>query len=147
LKTAVRILLLLLFCGACAAQSTDPNSAKVEAGAKSWLTLVDAGQYGKAWTQASTEFQTRLREADWEKGASAKLGSTGGVKSRTLKSETPSDNIAGAPPGHYYTLQYYTEFKAADPANEFVTMLQDKDGSWKVVGYGLQNANATPDKP
>lgn len=152
------MLLMLLMCGVAAAQvpaqvpaqapapAPDPGTAKAEASAKAWLVLVDSGKYGLAWAQAATEFQTRLREADWEQGAAAKLGPTGGVTSRVLRQATPTDNIEGAPPGHYVTLQYYTQFKSADPANEFVTMFQDK-GNWKVVGYGLQSASAAPPPP
>lgn len=129
------------------ASASDESVTKAEEGAKAWLVLVDSGQYGQAWTKASPVFQRNIREADWDKGAADKLGSAGGVKSRVLRDATPKDAIPGAPPGHYVSIMYYTEFKSVEPANEYVTMSQEKDGSWKVMGYGLQAASATQTKP
>jgi hypothetical protein len=122
------------------APALDPEKVHAaEAAAHAWLELLDAGKFEESWKGASALLQSRVSEADWQKGMTAKRVPYGVAKSRIFDSVAPGNAIPGAPIADYMTLRYSTQFEHA-PApviGEVVTTLRDPDGTWRVTGYGL----------
>jgi len=143
LKYALRIFAsLFLLASFSAYAATSESDAKAQKSAQAWLAMVDAGQYAESWSAASSLFKTSLPQPDWVKGAQSVRAPAGAVKSRTLKSITPAKEIKGAPPGKYITVQYTTVFEHMPneqaSATETVTMVQEKDGTFRAAGYSIQ---------
>ena len=138
LRIFAALFLLASFSSYAATSDTD---AKAQKDAEAWLALVDAGQYAESWSAASSLFQNALPKAEWVKGAQSVRAPAGAVKSRMLKSVTPTKEIKGAPAGTYLTVQFTTVFEHMpnEPsATETVTLAQDSDGVFRAAGYAIQ---------
>jgi len=64
---------------AAGTEHADAEAAAVEA-AKSWLALVDAGEYGKSWEAAAPLFKGAVDEAAWGKQLGPVRGPLGAVR-------------------------------------------------------------------
>jgi beta-lactamase regulating signal transducer with metallopeptidase domain len=116
-----------------AASSQEAESARRALTA--WLGLVDSGQYGPSWEQASEDFRTAVKRADWEKGVAAVRGPLGAVVSRTLRSAAYKTSMPGAPDGEYVVVESETAFENAASTIETGTLKKEKDGEWRAIGY------------
>lgn len=121
-------------------QAVDPEKAKAaEQATRTWVELLDTSKYDESWRAASGLFQSRIPVAEWSKAISAKRGPYGAVKSRVFLSVAPGNAIPGAPIADYMTVRYSTEFEhgPAPVVTEIVTTALERDGSWRITGYGL----------
>lgn len=128
------IFLGVFLAGPMAWAQDDPQVAKGESAALSWLTLADAGDYGRTWDQASGLFQGSIPRATWVGALGNARQPLGKVVSRKLKTAVFKRALPGAPDGEYVVIQYETQFEH-HTATETVTPMLDKDGAWKVSGY------------
>jgi|SRR5580658_4078225 hypothetical protein len=134
-KTAVRFLAALLFLAGTAALAQDePQVAKAEAAAQTWLALADSGDYAQNWDQSSSLFQASISKAMWAGALGNARQPLGKVMSRKVKTAVFKRSLPGAPDGEYVVIQYATQFEH-HTATETVTPMLDKDGSWRVSGY------------
>lgn len=117
----------------------DQSEKVSEKSAEQWLALIDAGNYDESWNQAGEFFRSHVTKEAWNQQVSAARGQTGKFKSRKLKSAQAADSLPNAPVGKYEILQYDSSFNAG-PAVETVVLIQEKAGSWKVVGYFVKPA-------
>jgi hypothetical protein len=117
-------------------EHADAEAAAVEA-AKTWLSLVDAGEYGKSWEAAAPLFKGAVDEAAWGKQLGPVRGPLGAVKSRELSSAEYATALPGAPDGEYVVIQFATSFENKASAVETVTPMLDA-GAWKVSGYYIK---------
>lgn len=131
MKVLFALILALLL--PVAAQAADP-SADAVAAAKSWLALVDKGDYAKSWTEASNLLKTRISEAEWAKAAAPIHETLGNVVSREETGVDMRTSLPGAPDGQYAIVHFKTKFEKKDAANETVTMMLD-GATWKSAGY------------
>lgn len=129
--------LLLTVSASLIAQDTSEKAA--EKSAEQWLALVDAGKYDESWNQAAEFFRSHVTKDAWSQQVSAARGQTGKFKSRKLKSAQAASLLPNAPAGKYEILQYDSSFNAG-PAIETVVLMQEKDDSWRVVGYFVKPA-------
>ena len=132
------ILLLTFGWGAYTAAAENDATRQAQAAAKSWLTLVDAGQYGQSWDKASLLFRSAVMRSEWERAAKATRTPLGALQSRTLKSATFTRSLPGAPDGEYVVIQFDSQFANKATAVETVTPMRDRDGVWRVSGYFIQ---------
>jgi Protein of unknown function (DUF4019) len=107
-------------------------------GAKSWLALVDAGEYARSWSAASALFQKQVTADRWEQTVRGTRGELGKLVSRKATKADYSRTLPGAPDGEYLVQQYASVFENKKAAMETVVMLREKDGSWKTVGYFIK---------
>ena len=115
----------------------DKEKAATEA-ALAWLALVDAGEYGPSWDQASALFRGAVAKQQWVaqiKGVRAPLGE---LKGRLFLSAEYTKALPGAPDGEYVVIQYRAAFANKAEAVETVTPMLDKDGTWRVSGYYIR---------
>jgi len=112
----------------------EPQLAKAETAALSWLALADTGDYGRSWDQAAGLFQGSISRTTWTGALGNARQPLGKVISRKLKTAVFKRSLPGAPDGEYVVIQYKTQFEH-HAATETVTPMLDKDGAWKVSGY------------
>jgi len=132
--------LVLLACSAVFAQDHAAKQEAAKKAAQSWLALVDRGNYGPSWQEASSFFQSKVSKADWEKALKqvrAPLGAAGG---RTLLGAQYQTDLPNVPKVEYVIIQYRTEMAGGGPVVETVTPMLDKDGKWHVSGYYVKPA-------
>jgi Protein of unknown function (DUF4019) len=129
---------VLLSTAAPLASEESPEKA-AEAAAGSWLALVDAGKYGESWDAAASAFRDSVTRAQWEEALERVRTPFGKVVSRNLKSaKYAKEEGSKAPAGDYVILQFDTSFEKRPSSIETVTLMKEKDGSWKVAGYFIR---------
>ncbi len=125
-----------------AAPRLDPKTLTLVDGvARAWLQSIDVSHFTEAWKSSSKVFQTRLSLPDWIKGISSLRTPLGKpTADRVLSGVKPATSIPGGPDSEYISLNYTTQFGAPPKpaASEFVTVILDEDGTWRVVGYGFK---------
>lgn len=137
MKPMIRSLLIMSFVLAlmpAAVLAGEPEDQAVKA-AEVWLALVDQGEYGKSWKEASTLFKSAVTEEQWRRAASAARRPFGELKSRKLKNAEYATSLPGAPDGEYVVIQFDTSFSKKETAVETITPMKDEDGVWRVSGY------------
>jgi hypothetical protein len=134
---AASCIVLATTLGALGANDDHPE-AVAQSAAVAWLALLDAGDYAASWDAAATVFRQSISRADWGARAASLRGSTGALKSRTLRSETYTHTLPGAPPGDFVVIRFDASFAQQGSAIETVTPKKDTDGTWRVAGYYIK---------
>lgn len=132
MKYLAAVVLALLIPGA--AMSAEMDGQKATESAKSWLALVDAGNYAQSWNAASTLFKSHVAAAQWESAVMAARGPLGPVVARNPAGIDFETTLPGAPDGQYAVMKFDTKFRKKAAASETVTMAMD-GGMWKAAGY------------
>lgn len=121
------------------AQLADPvlqaNLRDSAIAADKWLKLLDNGDYGSSWDAGAVTFKFTISKSEWTKAMQKLRQPLGSVQSRTLLEQRTAENPKGLPAGHYMVLFYKTAFANRPNGNELVTMVQESDGSWRVLTY------------
>jgi len=139
MRRAVIVALVLVLVLAATARAADSEAvAKAGDAAKSWLALVDAGNYAASWDDAAAYFRGAVTKDAWVSALKATRAPLGAVKSRALRQATFTTTLPGAPDGQYVVIQYDTHFENKATALETVTPMLDKDGTWRVSGYFIK---------
>lgn len=100
-----------------------------------WLALVDDSKYTESWGTAAEYFKNVITAEKWEQSAKAVRKPVGKIQSRILKSIKFKTELPGVPDGEYFIIQYNTSFENKMNSVETNTLMRDKDGRWRVVGY------------
>src|SRR5262245_8357246 len=135
IAAVVTAALLIPRQGAAAGDQEGAAKEAALAAARTWLALVDQGNYGASWEQAAALFRNAVAKEGWVHAASQVRGPLGAVKQRRLRSAQYATSLPGAPDGEYVVIQYDTGFEHKADAVETVTPMLDKDGKWRVSGY------------
>jgi serine/threonine protein kinase len=130
---------LILPGGATASQAaTGADNAETVASAQKWLAGIDDGRYDQSWTDASEYFRDAITQAKWTAALDSVRAPLGSLVSRAIKSTQLMTEMPGAPDGRYAVMQFATSFSNMKSAIETVTFMQEKDGSWKSIGYYIK---------
>ena len=139
MKRLASILLCAMLClAAGSALAAEGDEAAAEAAAGKWLALCDAGKYPESWREASAFFRGAITEDAWTKALTGIRTPLGPNKSRVRASIIQARQLPGAPDGAYVVLTYDTSFAQKAAAIETVTVMHEKDGSWRLVGYYIR---------
>lgn len=134
-KVLVSITAVLL-CIAASAQAKPEQLAQESA--RSWLAMIDDGNYAGSWDQAAELFRSAVTKEQWQSALNATRAPLGKLVSRKLKSATYTTSLPGAPDGQYVVIQYDSSFEHKQSAVETITPMLDKDGKWRVSGYFIK---------
>jgi len=118
--------------------AAETREETAEKAARTWLALVDQGQYAASWDQAAPFFKKAVAQDKWKEMVVPVREPLGKVVSRTLKSSQYTESLPGAPDGRYVVIQFTTEFEHKKDAIETVTPMADADGTWRVSGYRVR---------
>jgi hypothetical protein len=138
----VRILSLVLvvagfLVSAGSIQAGASETAAAEA-VQAWLALVDKGEFGQSWTDASAYFRGAVTREQWEQALTGSRKPLGRVLSREMTSADYQTSLPGAPDGEYVVILFKTSFENKKSAVETVTAIREKDGTWKPAGYFIR---------
>lgn len=106
--------------------------------ALAWLSQTDAGEHAAAWAAAGSAFKTAVTATQWQQAVQGVRGPLGAVRERKDRRATFTRSLPGAPDGHYAVLEFDTVFEHKAQAVETVTVAQEPQGAWRVVGYFIR---------
>lgn len=134
----MRLIVAVLTAGSvlAALPAAYAKGAEMQAGT-AWLSLIDGGKYAESWDTASTVFKDGMSREQWQETMGRARTQLGPVAERALVSGEVRTQLAGAPEGRYFVLQYRTTFEHRAQSLETVTLTMDPDGNWRVVGYSI----------
>jgi hypothetical protein len=140
MKTAqsLSVLVLSVCLSALCAHAEDSPEPRARMAAEAWLGRVDVDDYAASWQEASTYFQGVVTENGWTASLNGVRKPLGHVVSRQLQSVQHTKSVPGTPEGNYVVMQFDTRFENKQAATETVTVLQEKNGTWKVAGYYIK---------
>lgn len=139
-RTALSVLAVLSLMSAtqlAAQTASKADSMAARAAAKSWLGLVDRGQYAASWKAASKQFQGAVDTAKWSTALKEARGPFDPLANRTEASLHFVTNPPGAPQGEYAMLQYHAKAKSGGDVTERVVLVH-QGGAWKAAGYFIK---------
>ena len=138
IQLSVTLYLILTCCVlAGPVQAAEAPPVAVEA-ARSWLSIVDAGEYGKSWGEAAVYFRNAISKDKWIQALNGARSPLGRLLSRELRSAVYTTSLPGAPDGEYVVIQFVAGFANKQQAIETVTPMKDPDGVWRVSGYFIK---------
>ncbi len=106
--------------------------------AESWLELIDTGQFGESWEQASKYLKNAVPRDKLENSLKGVITPLGKLVKRELKSTKYMTSMPGAPDGEYVVFQFRTSYQNKKKAIETITPMKEEDGVWKVSGYYIK---------
>lgn len=117
--------------------TTDETKYKEESAksAQDWLAIVDKGNFGDSWENASIVMKLRLPKATWVTLIEAMRKGKGSVIERKLLEQRTAVDPKGLPAGEYMVIVYDTKFSGKADAKELVTLVLESSGQWKVLTY------------
>tara|TARA_B100001287_G_C22619550_1_gene499311 strand:- start:267 stop:674 length:408 start_codon:yes stop_codon:yes gene_type:complete len=131
------ILIILLIPAFIFSQNKKENK-KALSSANEWLIKIDNGQYLESWDNTAKYFQNQIQKDRWSSALNASRKPLGVLKSRSVNSSEFKTELPGAPDGNYYVIKFDVSYEKKITATETVTLLNDKNGEWKVVGFFIK---------
>jgi hypothetical protein len=107
---------------------------------KTWVSLIDAGQYEESYAFGCDEMHDKVAQDRWVTVLKALRTPWGPVVSRKQISHIYKPNGVSGLEGECMVITYDTSFKGMNPAME-VVVLRWEDGKWRGAGY---NAGPKP---
>ncbi|MCK8127747.1 DUF4019 domain-containing protein [Pseudoalteromonas sp. 2CM39R] len=126
-KTLLLIIFLSCFCA-------NAEELEVIHRAKSWLTLIDNGQYQQSWQQADLLFKQAMPQSNWSKALKQVRVPLGKVVLRKNLSLMNYDSLPSLPDGEYVIIQFQSQFMNKEQAIETIS-LSKNSGQWQPIGY------------
>ena len=136
--TLLSVLLTASITTAGPVQGTASDSAEAikaaEASARAWLALVDKGEYGASWDEASTNFKIAVTKDAWQKALKEARAPYGPMGARERLLAEFRTELPNSPPGRYVVFQYRTAVAGGKRALETVIMMADGERGWRTAG-------------
>ena len=105
MKRTALLMMVLSLCFGVASWAQEDKTKAAESAAEAWLKVVDAGNYGQSWEDASSSFKAAISKKDWEQRLKGVRDPLGAVNSRKLKGAKYTTQLPGAPDGEYVVIQ------------------------------------------
>jgi len=119
----------------------DDKSAAALVAAEKWLALVDTGNYGASWKEASDVFKAGISRETWVQTLHSDREPEGRIISRKIAGR----RFEPSPPDNRSVMIWYdTSFQNRQRAVERLWTRLDKDDQWRVTGYVI--TAASPDR-
>ena len=125
------------FAAAAHAQA-DLDSSPGLAASRAWLAELDAGRYGASWEDAAPLLKDSMPRAQWETGLVRARAPMGVLVARKIRLASCTRGTQADPEAEICVVQYDSQFERRALADERVTVLKGKDGTWRVAAYSLR---------
>jgi len=138
MKGLIRMMAAALVAAASLAHAQDAEEIDVRPAtqaADAWLELIDAGRYGASWDAAAASFKEAIDRVKWETTVDGVRSKIGVVVKRKLRAARHARNLPNSPEGEYVVIENTTIFENRPLSTETVTLMRQKDDSWRVAGY------------
>ncbi|QWP75308.1 DUF4019 domain-containing protein [Lysobacter sp. K5869] len=121
-----------------ATRDVDPNA--LANAALQMLQVIDRGQAGALWDNASAVAQRATGRADFVGHLGKTRAPLGAAASRSWMSVRRESVPAGGrvPPGHYANIEFASQFQGQRTAKELISLRRDEDGQWRFSGYVIE---------
>jgi len=116
----------------------DKARSAATASARTWLRLVDRGQYEQAWDKAAQYLKNAVSRDQFVQAVKAVRGPLGKPGKRTIAARDFHTSLPGMPDGEYLVMQLKSSFANKAASVEIITPMLDKDGQWRVAGYYIR---------
>ncbi|MAD02363.1 MAG: hypothetical protein CMK65_01870 [Pseudoalteromonas sp.] len=126
-----KMLLLITFLSCFCANAEE---LEVINRAKSWLVLIDNGQYQQSWQQTDSLFKQAMPQSNWSNVLKQVRVPLGKVILRKNLSLMKYDSLPGTPDGEYVIIQFQSQFMNKEQAVETIS-LSKNSGQWQPIGY------------
>ena len=126
-KTLLLITFLSCFCA-------NAEELEVINHAKSWLVLIDNGQYQQSWQQTDSLFKQAMPQSNWSNVLKQVRVPLGKVILRKNLSLMKYDSLPGTPDGEYVIIQFQSQFINKEHTIETIS-LSKNSGQWQPIGY------------
>jgi len=126
-----KMLLLITFLSCFCANAEE---LEVINRAKSWLVLIDNGQYQQSWQQTDSLFKQAMPQSNWSDVLKQVRVPLGKVILRKNLSLMKYDSLPGTPDGEYVIIQFQSQFMNKEQAVETIS-LSKNSGQWQPLGY------------
>ena len=120
---------------------SDENTVAVDSAtavARTWLALVDQGNYAAAWDDSAGYLRHAVKRRALRRSLRVARTPLGPLRHRTLTSAQYRTTLPGAPDGEYVVIQFTASFEKKQQAVETVTPMREPDGQWRVSGYYIK---------
>ena len=134
-RRALSVSALVVVLSIAGAQAQESDTKAGRAAVDAWLSLVDGANYRQSWETAGAFFKNAVPSEKWQAAVKTARSQFGAFKSRTQKSATTATTLPGAPDGEYVVFNFDAAYEKKAVAVEIVTVVREKDGAWRVVGY------------
>ena len=134
-----KLIIILLLLPTFIFTQNKKEQKKATISANNWLTKVDNGKYLDSWDSSAKYFQNQIQKDRWAAALTASrlpLGKL--ISKRKLNSSDYNTELPGAPDGKYYTLTFDVSYENKKSATETITLIQNENGLWKVVGFYIK---------
>ncbi len=132
---AVAVVVAMLCACSTGLQPTEDEVAA----SRSWLQLIDSGDYEASWQQSAPLFRGSVSLADWQQRLKAVREPLGELISREFDSAELRTTAPGGPDGDYLTLVYNTSYASKKSAVETHTIYRaGTTDRWANVGYFIR---------
>lgn len=122
---------------AVASQTNSQPESLAISHAKTWLQVIDAGNYSESWEKAAPFFQSQLSQANWDAALTKARSPLGAVVSRIKLSSKAYSSLPGVDDGEYLIIQFQTDFKNKKNVTETLTLSKTED-TWLPIGYFIR---------
>ena len=127
----------LALSGAGHAQSDLDSTPGLNA-SRAWLADLDARQYGATWEDADPVLKGAMPKLQWETGLDRVRAPLGVVVARKIRQASCTRGTQADPEAEICLIQYDTQFENRALADERLTVLRGRDGTWRVASYALR---------
>jgi len=117
------------------AAAQDAQQVLVQAVARDWLALVDAGRYEDSWKAAGAKLRLSATAERWAEVVARGRAPFGQLVKRTVLQTRFTRTFPGVPEGDYAVVIYRVAYAQRDDGEETVTLEREADGAWRVIGY------------
>jgi DNA-binding CsgD family transcriptional regulator len=115
------------------APAAAPAESAAVAAARSWLALVEKGDWNGSWAATGASFKALNTVETWTRVAQQVQLPLGAVKSRVLVTE----ESVPAPPYGYQLVKFRTDYANKAGAIETLSLVRE-GGAWRVVGVTIE---------
>ncbi len=151
-STAILSFTLLAFPAGARAQTPPPSASQASVAAlkaeepdargaaERWLPTTDSGKAAEAWRTLSPSTSDRVDEAKWSEAIASGRKEFGEPKGRRFHKMGLHITAESKQDLDFYLIEYDSTSVEQGALREFVRVVKDLDGSWRVAGYtiGLQ---------
>ncbi|MDR3113731.1 MAG: DUF4019 domain-containing protein [Endomicrobium sp.] len=143
----ILILAIVIFTAAflmsacCAEKRNLPknvNGKIVDKTAKAWLSKHDKGYFQQCYDEIAQVLKNSLDKSQWLANMTSYRKPLGEANKRKEINMFYENQPQNAEADDYVVAQYASLFQQRIAVVESVTLIKDKDGSWKVSGYSLK---------
>jgi Protein of unknown function (DUF4019) len=134
----ILVALLIIFLPLINERPDKEKAAAASAAAEKFLHLVDTDQFSQSWQISASLLKEKVPEQKWVDQLQRTRAITGPLVERAQDSMSYSTSAKDSPEGEYVLITFDTTFKAKSKVSEIVTVMLDKDKTWRVAGYFIK---------